>query len=88
MKHNPEFVLCSVAGKQILVPTGRLAADLNGVMTLNDVGAFVWNALDEEMTLEQLLSQIMRKYEVDRETAEKDLNKFLDTLRSFKAILE
>ena len=88
MKHNPEFVLCSVAGKQILVPTGRLAADLNGVMTLNNIGVFIWNALDEETTFEQLLSKIMSKYEVDRETAEKDLNKFLDTLRRFHAILE
>ena len=88
MKHNPEFVLYSVAGKQVLAPTGRLAADLNGMITLNDMGVFVWKALDEETTFEQLLSKIMSKYEVDRETAEKDLNKFLDTLRSFRAILE
>lgn len=88
MKHNPEFVLYTVAGKQVLAPTGRLAADLNGMITLNDMGVFVWKALDEETTFEQILSKIMSKYEVDRETAEKDLNKFLDTLRSFRAILE
>ena len=88
MKHNPEFVLYTVAGKQVLSPTGRLAADLNGMITLNDMGVFVWKALDEETTFEQILSKIMSKYEVDRETAEKDLNKFLDTLRSFRAILE
>ena len=88
MKHNPEFVLYTVAGKQVLAPTGRLAADLNGMITLNDMGVFVWKALDEETTFEQILSKIMSKYEGDRETAEKDLNKFLDTLRSFQAILE
>ena len=88
MKHNPKFVLYSVAGKQILAPTGRLAADLNGMVALNDIGVFIWKALDEETTFEELLSKIMSKYEVDRETAEKDLNKFLDTLRSFQAILE
>lgn len=88
MKHNPEFVLYSVAGKQILAPTGRLAAELNGMMALNDIGVFIWKALDEETTFEQLLSKIMSKYEVDRETAERDLSNFLDTLRSFQAILE
>ena len=63
MKNNPEFVLYTVAGKQVLAPTGRLAADLNGMITLNDMGVFVWKALDEETTFEQILSKIMSKYE-------------------------
>lgn len=87
MRHNPDFVLSSVAGSHVLMPSGK-EAEMNGMVTLNDVGAVIWNALEEDVTFEQVLEKVMDRYEIGRETAEEDLVRFLGKLRSFNGLLE
>jgi hypothetical protein len=87
MRHNPDFVLSDVAGSHVLMPAGK-AAEMYGMVTLNDVGAAIWNALEEDVTFEQVLEAVMDRYEIDRETAEPDLVRFLEKLRSFNGLLE
>lgn len=36
------FVLRKVAGENILVPVGNTALTFNGLVTLNESGAFLW----------------------------------------------
>ena len=47
MKIKREFVLREIAGDILLVPTGKTALDLNGMLTLNGVGADIWKMLPE-----------------------------------------
>lgn len=87
MKHNPDFVLCDVAGSHILMPAGK-ASRFNGMITLNRTGAVIWEAMQEEVTFEEILEKIMERYEIDREKAESDLTRFLEKLRDIGALLE
>ena len=87
MRHNPDFVLSKVAGSHVLMPSGK-EAEMYGMVTLNDVGAVIWNALEEDVTFEQVLKTVMDRYEIGRETAEEDLVRFLEKLRSFNGLLE
>ena len=47
MKIKREFALREIAGDILLVPTGKTALDLNGMLTLNAVGAEIWKMLPE-----------------------------------------
>ena len=48
MKIKREFVLREIAGDILLVPAGKTALDLNGMITLNAVGADIWKMLPED----------------------------------------
>ncbi len=88
MKQSPEFILCEVAGNHILMPIGKQAINLNGMVTLNESGVFIWEKLKQETTVEELLAMIMDKYEVSKETAHADLLKYLKVLRDINGIIE
>lgn len=47
MKIKGEFVLRELVGETILVPVGRTALQLNGMITLNPVSAQIWRGLDQ-----------------------------------------
>lgn len=46
MKIKGEFVLRELVGETILVPVGRTALQLNGMITLNPVSAQIWRGLE------------------------------------------
>lgn len=82
MKINKEFVIREIAGDYIIVPTGSTALQFNGLITVNEVGAFLWNLLKQETTEEELLQNLVNEYEVDEETAKKDIEEFLEHLKA------
>lgn len=81
MKTNGEYVLREIAEEYILVPIGTTAMEMNGMITLNEVGVFIWNKLQNEYTREDLLNAILDEFEIDEKQAETDLNEFLQQLK-------
>ena len=88
MRQNPEFILCDVADNHILMPTGAASIDLNGMVTLNDMGVVIWNALGEKCTEEEILQHILAEYEVSAEIARADLSKYLETLKNAGCVID
>ena len=86
MKKRGDYVLREIAGEYILVPIGETAMKMNGMVTLNDVGVFIWNKLKEECTSEELLKAILDEYEIDEEQAKSDLNDFLHQMEQAELI--
>ena len=82
MKVDKEFVLREIAGDNILVPVGETALDFNGLITLNEVGAFLWNKLQNEITIDELVQEILDEYEVDEDTPRKDILEFIGYLQN------
>lgn len=87
MKINRDFMMRDIAGEKIVVPTGE-SAKLNALITLNSVAAFLWEALQEDRTPEEVKKMVLDEYEVDEETAERDVNGFIDALRQFGMLEE
>lgn len=81
MKVRKDFVLRETAGDYMIIPTGRTVQSFDGLITVNEVGADLWNMLQSEVTFDDLLRGILTLYDVDEETAEEDIREFLDTLR-------
>ena len=88
MKRNSDFMLRDIAGEVVLVPTGQATQKFNGLITLNEVAAFIWKNLDEAGTREQLVKMILDEFEVDQKTAEADVDGFINALKEQEMIVE
>lgn len=77
MKRIKEYIRRDIAGEIILVPAGQTAEDFNGMLTVTDSGAFIWEHLEEAHDFNHLVELILEEYEVDRETAAQDASAFL-----------
>lgn len=86
MKIDKEFILREIAGDYVIIPTGTTTLEFNGLITVNELGAFIWERLQEETTEEKLIEAIVEEYEVEEETAEADLKEFLDILKECRIL--
>lgn len=80
MNTKGDFILREVAGEKILVPTGEAAENFNGMITLNEVAAFIWKNIDSAANIEELVSRVLDEFEVDEETARRDTYTFMNAI--------
>ena len=45
MKVNKDFMLCEIAGENVVVPYGDSAAKFHGMLRLNGTGTALWKML-------------------------------------------
>ena len=88
MKAKNGFVLRKVVDEQILMPVGDNIGQFNGTVLMNDVSAFVWEKLHEPVTKEELLQAVLSEFEVDEETASRDLDELLEKFAGLGIIEE
>ena len=74
MKTHPDFILRQIAGENVLVPCGEAAKRLSGLINLNSTAAFIWQNLNDAKDLDELTARVMENFEVDEETARRDVN--------------
>lgn len=82
MKIKEGFILRNVAGSNVVVPVGQATVDFNGMMRLNDTGAFLFDKLTKGTTEEQLIRDLMDEYSIDKELATKDVKDFIEKVES------
>lgn len=79
MKIKKGFILREVAGSNVVVCVdGELS--FNGMITLNETGAFIWKQLEKELSNEDIARELAASYEVDFETALSDINRFTEKM--------
>lgn len=86
MKTKKGFMLRKVADKNVVVPIGQASVDFNGIINLNDTGAFLWNILSKGCTYDELLSSLLSEYDVNEDIAKRDIDVFLKTARDADVI--
>lgn len=86
MKIKKELVKRDIAGDVVLVPLGRTVYESNGLFILNEVGAFLWDRLETADTEEDLLTALLREYEIAEDIARKDVQEFLEKLRKLEIL--
>ena len=80
MKVQKDFALREIAGDYVIIPTGKTAVGSDGLITVNEVGADLWEMLQSDVSFEDLVRGILDIYDVDEATAREDIQEFLDTL--------
>ena len=81
MKIKEGFLLREIAGGTVVVPVGKTSVDFNGMITLNDTGAFLWKQLENDISEEELLQRLLAEYNVTEDLAKKDINAFIAKLK-------
>jgi hypothetical protein len=80
MKRSEDFLLQNVGGQDLLVPLGAKVMDMNSLITLNATGRRVWELLAEDRSIEYLVAEVVKQFDVDLERARADVQAFLDDL--------
>ncbi len=80
MKIKENYMLRKVADCYVVVPIGAAVAEFNGMINLNEVGAFLWRKLESETTFDEVLASMLSEYEVDEAVAKADLQRFIKEL--------
>ena len=84
MKIKNGFAKRKIADSNIVVPVGRATNDFNGMITLNDSGSFFWDCLTHETTIDEVVEKVISEYDIDTETAKRDIEKFIKLLEDNK----
>ncbi len=87
MRIKSDYVLREIAGDYVLVPTGEAVAKFNGLFGVSEVGARIIELLPECADEAAVTARIVDEYDVDAETAAKDVAEFISELRE-KEIIE
>jgi hypothetical protein len=88
MKLKDGFMLREIAGTWVVVPLGQRVIEFNGLMTLSDSGAFLWKMLEMGAEIDELLEGIIEEYEIDKATAQMDIDEFIGQIVEKGIILQ
>ena len=86
MHRSEEFLLRQAAGLTVIVPVGRAAVNFPGMISVNETGAFLWDRLAAEQTVESLAAALTETYQVEQTQAEADVRAFLERLAKVGAV--
>ena len=86
MKAKNGFSIKQVADSFVIVPVGERIVDFSAMITINDTGAFLWEKLQNDITVEELAQSLASEYDIDADTALEDVKEFTDALLSKKVI--
>lgn len=82
MKIKKGFVLRNVGGENVVVPIGEMGKKFHGMINLNESGAFLWTFFTEEHSVDDAVKALVAEYEIDEETATKDVQAFVNKIVS------
>lgn len=81
MKIKDGFILRNVAGNNVVVPIGDATIDFNGMISLNDTGAFIFEQMLNEITRDELVQAVVNEYDIDEKLAQKDVDAFIEKIK-------
>lgn len=86
MKIKNGFILRKVGIQHIVAATGEVSKEFNGMMRLNESGAFAFRTLQAGATMEELVAAITAEYDVSEAQARQDAEGFVAALREAGAL--
>ena len=80
LKVKKGFLLRRLGDEFMVVAIGA-SKSFNGMIRLNDTGAFYWKELEKGSSEDDLTAKTLERYEgVDQETARRDVREFLQSI--------
>ena len=88
MKLAKGFVTQEYRDEQLMVAAGSAAKRFHGLVRSNGTAAFIIDRLKRETTVDELVRAMTAEYDVEPETALRDIQAVLEKLRTIGAIEE
>ena len=80
MKAKQGFKLRNICGEYIIVAEGESNIDFSNIISMNETSAYLWeNIQGKEFTCDDLVKFLTEEYEVDENTAQKDVDVLVGT---------
>ena len=88
LTHSHSIVTRKTGSEYVLVPVANNIADMNSVFTLNETGAFIWEHINGKNSVEEIINEVTREYEIDYRSASADVFSFIDNMSGYLIISE
>ncbi|MBQ8357193.1 MAG: PqqD family protein [Clostridia bacterium] len=86
MIRNNQFIKRKIGAQYVIVALGEATRRFTGMITVNETGSFIWDLLEHSCTIEELVRALTDRYEIDADTAMRDVISFLEQLKSVGAV--
>lgn len=80
LKIKQGFSLRNILDAHLVMGNGKDAYIPKCIMSVNETGEFLWNELEKGSDIEALAQKMAEIYDVDCETAKKDVERFITQL--------
>jgi len=84
--HSPDIVTRKTGNEYVLVPVANNIADMNSVYTLNETGAFVWDLIDGNRNIEEIITALTEEYNINRQSASEDVISLINNMSNYLII--
>lgn len=82
MRIKDGYIIKKLGSGYVVVTVGQASKDFNGLIRLDEPGAWLWKSIqDGADSREKLIAKMLERYEdLDEPTARQDLDEFLETV--------
>lgn len=88
MKLKYQFVVNKIADNFVAVPVGDNVIDFNGALQLNDGAAFIIEQLNQEISYDDIINNLVERFGCDIETAKNNLDPIINELKDNDLLVE
>ena len=88
MIRSKDFIKRKIGTQYVIVAVGAATKKFNGMISVNGTGSFIWDQLEKDISLDELVRAMTENYDVDIETATAHATELLSTLKGVGAIAE
>ena len=86
LKYN--FVVNQVGDDFVAIPAGAQVIDFTGILKLNETAAFIVEALNNDLSRDDLVKTVAQKFSCALEDAQENVDYILGGLREAELIIE
>lgn len=86
MRLKYEFEIVDVGDEKVAVPVGEGADQLHGVIKLNEEGFEIFNLLQDNTTLEEIISLLEKKYSDNSDEIASFVKNFINKLEQINVL--
>ena len=81
MKIREGFIARDVGNKTFVVAVGELSKKFNVMITLNETGKVIWQAMQTETTVDEIVEKLLSEFvDADKELVKSDVKAFINKL--------
>ena len=82
MKLKTKYILRTVADKTVAIAIEQAGEATDGVITLNETGAFIFSLINEGADFDTVTEKFFEEYDVTKEEALKAVENFVEYLKN------
>ena len=81
------YVIREIAGEYLVIPVALQDEPESKVIILNSSGKLLWEALEQQKTMEELIEVMDENFEVSKEEARADIEEFIKHLEENELLI-